>query len=92
MPESCGKAFAQIGAEGESRSWDKAGEFGVLPADVTVHKGETLFPAWMRRKHQELESHSTKAKAPEVKPLLPACGYCAFRQVQDMRAMQGSFL
>ena len=85
MPESCGKAFAQIGAEGESRSWDKAGEFGVLPADVTVHKGETLFPRVDAEKMlQELESHSTKAKAPEVKPLLPDVDIAHFAKC-DMR-------
>ena len=44
IPASCEKAFDQIGADESCRSWDKAGEYGVLPAEVSVHKGETLFP------------------------------------------------
>ena len=44
MPDSCVKAFAQIGAAPEQTTWDNAAVWGVLPADVTVHKGETLFP------------------------------------------------
>lgn len=59
---------------------------------MTVHKGETLFPRVDAEKMlQELESHSTKAKAPEVKPLLPDVDIGAFRQVRYAR-MQGSFL
>ena len=44
MPDSCVKAFAQIGAAPEQTTWDNAAVWGVLPADVTVQKGETLFP------------------------------------------------
>ena len=44
MPESCEKIFAQIGAGGSARTWDSAANWGVLPAGVEVHKGETLFP------------------------------------------------
>ena len=74
IPESCEKAFAQIGAEGEARSWDKAGEYGVLPATVTVHKGETLFPRIDAVKMlAELEEAEKKARGPQVKvePVLP---------------------
>ena len=34
IPESCGKAFDQIGADESARTWDAACEYGVLPADV----------------------------------------------------------
>ena len=44
MPETCEKAFAQIGASEADRSWDNAARFGVLSETVTVKKGETLFP------------------------------------------------
>ena len=74
IPESCGKAFAQIGAEGEARSWDKAGDYGVLPATVTVRKGETLFPRIDAVKMlAELEEAEKKARGPQVKvePVLP---------------------
>ena len=74
IPESCEKAFAQIGADADARSWDKAGDYGVLPAAVTVHKGETLFPRIDAAKMlTELEEAEKKARGPQVKvnPVLP---------------------
>ena len=74
MPESCEKAFAQIGAGKEHTTWDNAGEYGVLPAEVSVHKGETLFPRIDAPKMlAELESLEKAAAAPQVKvpPVLP---------------------
>ena len=44
IPASCEKAFKQIGADDSCRTWEKAAEYGALPADVSVTKGETLFP------------------------------------------------
>ena len=44
IPDSCEKAFAQIGAAPEHRTWDCASRYGVLPANVTVQKGPLLFP------------------------------------------------
>ncbi len=44
IPESCEKIFAQIGAAPEERTWDSAAVFGGLSENVTVTKGETLFP------------------------------------------------
>ncbi len=87
MPDSCAKAFAQIGAEGESVSWDKAGEYGVLPAEVSVHKGETLFPRIdMAKMLAELESQSAKKEpeAPAYKPVLPEVSIDEFAKC-DMR-------
>ena len=73
IPASCDKAFAQIGADEEARSWDKADRFGVLPACVSVRKGETLFPRIdMAKALEELEA-SQKPAGPQVKiePVLP---------------------
>ncbi len=44
MPESCEKAFAQIGASEKDKTWENAAIFGTLAANVTVCKGDTLFP------------------------------------------------
>lgn len=44
MPSSCEKAFVQIGAEEKDKLWENADTFGVLPLNVTVKRGETLFP------------------------------------------------
>jgi len=44
MPTTAGKIFDQIGAPEDCRTYGSAGEFGLLPQNVTVHRGETLFP------------------------------------------------
>ena len=44
MPTTMPKVWEQIGAGEADISYENAGKFGVLPADVTVHKGEMLFP------------------------------------------------
>lgn len=44
MPTSMPKALEQIGACEKCASYENAGVFGALPADVTVKKGEALFP------------------------------------------------
>ena len=75
MPDSCEKAFAQIGAAPEQTTWDNAAVWGVLPADVTVHKGETLFPRIdMAKELAELEAlkaAKAAAAAPKAAPVLP---------------------
>jgi len=38
------KVWEQIGASAADVEYDKLSKFGVLPANVTVHKGEILFP------------------------------------------------
>ncbi len=44
MPETAAKIRAQIGAAEEICTYDALGQVGLLPAQVTVRKGETLFP------------------------------------------------
>ena len=67
IPASCDKAFAQIGADKAAQSWDSAAVYGVLPAEVEVHKGETLFPRIDAQKMlEELESAHKAATAPKV--------------------------
>ena len=71
MPESCGKIFAQIGADEAARTWDSAWHFGILPEDVEVHKGENLFPRIdMAKELEELERIQEEAK----RAALPAIG------------------
>ena len=75
-PESCEKIFAQIGAEGSAHTWDSAEKWGVLPACVSVTKGENLFPRIdMNKELAELERIQEEAKkaalpAIEIEPLL----------------------
>ncbi len=44
MPKTMPKVWEQIGAEKTVTGYDTLADFGVLPANVTVHKGEVLFP------------------------------------------------
>lgn len=44
MPQTMPKALEQIGACEKCASYENADKFNVLPADVTVKRGEVLFP------------------------------------------------
>ena len=44
MPTTMPKVFGQIGAAEGDVTYENAARFGVLPQNVTVHKGEILFP------------------------------------------------
>ena len=73
MPESCQKAFDQIGADEAARSWDAVCRFGVLPAQVRVQRGETLFPRIDMEQALEVLAAASAPKKPQVKvePVLP---------------------
>ena len=85
MPETCDKAFAQIGADDAFRTWDSLGS--LLPAGVAIHKGETLFPRLDTAKAiDELHELAEKANGPKVKiePVLPDVSIDDFAKC-DMR-------
>ncbi len=44
MPSTMPKVWEQIGLDAASATYENAGRFDVLPLDVTVKKGEVLFP------------------------------------------------
>ncbi|MEG1764463.1 MAG: methionine--tRNA ligase [Oscillospiraceae bacterium] len=82
MPQSCEKAFVQIGASSDNTAWDKANIFGALPADVTVQKGDTLFPRIdMAKEIAELEAMNAEKNAPEL-PAVPPVTIDEFAKVQ----------
>ncbi|WP_455581012.1 methionine--tRNA ligase [Dysosmobacter sp.] len=70
MPGSCDKLFTQIGAPAESRTWDAAASWGVLPETASVTKGENLFPRIDMDKALEelsaLEEAAKKAALPDI--------------------------
>ena len=87
IPESCAKAFDQIGADESLRTWESALTFGALPATVQVRKGETLFPRIDANKMlEELEQARQAASGPKVKlnPVLPEVTIDEFARC-DMR-------
>ena len=62
MPESAEKIAQQIGACAEDVSYENAGRYGVLPKDVTVHKGATLIPRIdMQKELEELAAQQAAA-------------------------------
>lgn len=72
IPDSCEKAFAQIGARPDDVTWDKAGVWGVLPACARVRRGGTLFPRIdVEKELAELERLTASAEEPKSKPVLP---------------------
>ena len=86
MPDSCVKAFEQIGASEEIRTWESAAQFGALPADVKVVKGDTLFPRIdMEKELEELENLGNAA--PAVDPVLPDVTIDDFAKC-DMRVVK----
>ncbi|MBQ7783063.1 MAG: methionine--tRNA ligase [Oscillospiraceae bacterium] len=44
MPVTMPKVWEQIGASAEMVTYENSDKFGVLPADVTVKKGDVIFP------------------------------------------------
>ncbi len=44
MPTTMPKVWEQIGAQESDISYENAGKYGVMPANVTVHKGDIIFP------------------------------------------------
>ena len=86
MPGSCEKAFKQIGAGESRRSWESAAVYGALPADVSVTKGETLFPRLdMAKELEALEKleHQDRQE-PKTPPVLPDVSIDDFAKC-DMR-------
>lgn len=85
MPDSCERGFCQIGACGDISCWETVGKHGVLPAEVLVHKGETLFPRIdMNAALEELERRNNAEKQPQTKPVLPDIQFEDFMKC-DMR-------
>ena len=86
MPDTCVKAFEQIGAPEAVRTWESASEFGALLADVAVVKGDTLFPRIdMEKELEELENLNNPAPAAE--PVLPDVTIDDFAKC-DMRVVK----
>ncbi len=70
MPESTVKAADQIGVPAQLRTWEAAGNWGSLPADVTVHRGDTLFPRIdMDKELAELEKLEEEARREALPPV-----------------------
>ena len=76
IPDSAAEVLKQIGAGEACSTWEAAGQYGVLPANVTVVRGENLFPRVDAEKAlarlEEIQEEARKAAKPalEVEPQL----------------------
>ena len=70
MPTTMPKVWEQIGADKELITYENAGNFNVLPLDVTVHKGPALFPRIDADKEIEELNELIKKQAEEAQKAL----------------------
>lgn len=66
MPSTMPKVWEQIGISPENANYDNAGKWNVLPSDITVHKGEVLFPRIDVAKEIEELNELIRANAPKT--------------------------
>lgn len=86
MPTTMPKVYEQLGATANEITYENAGKFNVLPADVTVKKGEVLFPRIDVDKEIEalnslLEQNKDEEKAPGIE-LAPEISIDDFAKVE----------
>ena len=65
MPSTMPKVWEQIGASAEHVTYGNANQFGILPVNVTVHKGEILFPRIDAEKEIEALNEIIKQNLPK---------------------------
>lgn len=71
MPTTMPKVFEQIGAV-DCATYENADKFGVLPLDVTVKRGEAIFPRIDVEKEIEALNAIIKNNEPKEEPEAPA--------------------
>ena len=70
MPSTMPKVWEQIGATADDVSYENAVKFGVLPQNITVHKGDIIFPRIDVDKEIEELNALIKAQADKAKAAL----------------------
>ena len=100
MPLTAEKIFASLGIDTASVRWESAAEWGVLPKDASMKKGEALFPRIdLEKEMEELAKMSPKKEEKKVpeKPAKPEIGIedfakCSFcvAEVLEAEEVKGS--
>ena len=72
MPTTMPKIWEQIGLDAADATYENAGKFGVLPLDVTVHKGDIIFPRIDAEKEIEELNELIRKQAEEAQAKLSA--------------------
>lgn len=70
MPSTMPKVWEQIGATADDVSYENAAKFDVLPQNITVHKGDIIFPRIDVDKEIEELNALIKAQADKAKAAL----------------------
>ncbi len=68
MPTTMPEVWKQIGASKNDATYDNTATFGILPKNVTVHKGEIIFPRIDVEKEIDELNKLIKTDTPEEKP------------------------
>ena len=90
MPRTMPKVWEQIGAKPEDVEYNTLGTFGKLPANVTVHKGEVLFPRIdIEKEIDELNALLTPAKTIREDEDLDKAGIIGIEQFSQIKLRTG---
>ena len=90
MPKTMPKVWEQIGAKPEDVEYNVLGEFGKLPANVTVHKGEVLFPRIdIEKEIDELNALLTPEKPIREDEDLDKAGIIGIEQFSQIKLRTG---
>ena len=83
MPDTCEKIFAQIGADESVTTWDSAFIYGALPLNVSVKKGDAIFPRIdMEKELKILEDMNGKKEEDKAEPEVPQIAFDDFAKVE----------
>ena len=83
MPDTCEKIFAQIGADESVTTWDSAFIYGGLPLNVSVKKGDAIFPRIdMEKELKILEDMNGKKEEEKAEPEVPQIAFDDFAKVE----------
>jgi methionyl-tRNA synthetase len=90
MPQTMPKVWEQIGAGEALTAYDTLDKFGTLPANVTVHKGEVLFPRIdMDKEIEELNAMLSPEKKVREDEDLDKANVISIDQFADIKLRSG---
>ena len=93
MPKTMPKVWEQIGAKSEEVEYNTLGTFGKLPANVTVHKGEVLFPRIdIEKEIDELNALLTPEKPIREDEDLDKAGIIGIEQFSQIKLRTGEII
>ena len=77
MPDTAAAVFERIGADAGVQTWEKAAEWGSLPSNVSVLKGDALFPRIDEAKALEALNALREAQKKAAQPAVETEPLCA---------------